>query len=67
MMKENTASPGSAFADGYECGRTGAPRSANPYAAGGAEAEQWLKGWDEGSAKRDWVNAKPDPDAPADG
>jgi ribosome modulation factor len=67
MMREDIASPSSAFTNGYECGRTGTARTANPHAAQSAEAQEWLKGWDEGSAKRDWVNAKPDPDAPANG
>jgi ribosome modulation factor len=52
-----------AFTNGYECGRTGTSRTANPHSADSAEARKWLIGWDEGSARREWVNAKPDPDA----
>jgi ribosome modulation factor len=59
--------PPAAFTNGYESGRVGTSRSENPHPADSAEAEQWLKGWDEGSAKRDWMTAKPDPDAPANG
>ena len=66
-MEQDTDSPGSTFTEGYESGRTGGPRTGSPYAADSPEAEQWLKGWDEGSAKRDVVNAKPDPDTPANG
>jgi ribosome modulation factor len=66
-MEQRRDSLGPVFTKGYESGRVGAPRSDNPHLAHSAEAEQWFAGWDEGSAKRDWVNAKPDPDAPADG
>ena len=66
-MKQNADPPVAVFAEGYESGRTGAPRTANPYTAESAEAEQWFKGWEEGLTKRDVVNAKPDADTPANG
>jgi ribosome modulation factor len=64
-MDQATDDQGAVFIDGYESGRAGAPRTDNPHAADSSEHTQWLKGWDEGCAKRGWVNAKPDPDAPA--
>ena len=63
----DTDSPSPGFTNGYECGRSGTSRKANLHAADSAEGQQWLMGWDEGSAKREWVNAKADPDAPASG
>jgi ribosome modulation factor len=67
FMEQGTDSPSATFTEGYESGRTGGPRAENPHAVDSTEAEQWFKGWDEGSAKRDVVSAKPDPDTPANG
>ena len=66
-MEQNTDGSDRIFAAGYESGRTVVPHTENPYEPNGAGAEQWLKGWGEGAAKRTVVNAKPDADTPADG
>ena len=66
-MEQETDSPSAAFIEGYASGRTGAPRTANPHRGDSADSEQWSRGWNDGSTKRDVVNAKPDPDTPADG
>jgi ribosome modulation factor len=55
------------YTDGYESGRVGKPHTENPHKADSPEAEQWLKGWGNGSTKRSVANAKPDPDSPANG
>ena len=64
-MEQGTDVPSATFTAGYESGRTDKLRAENPHEADSTEAEQWF--WDEGSAKRDVVNAKPDPDTPANG
>ena len=66
-MEQDTDGSGVSFTEGYESGRTGKPRTENPHEADSTEADQWLRGWDEGSTKRSVVNAKPDPETPANG
>ena len=62
-MEQDQSNP--AFTDGYDSGRDSAPRTDNPHKANSAEAEQWLQGWDEGLAKRDAVNTRPQQPTPA--
>lgn len=50
------------FSDGFDSGRTGEPRTTNPHMADSIREMHWFAGWDEGSAKRNVVNAKPDTD-----
>ena len=54
LMEQGTDGASAIFTDGYESGRTGDPRTRNPHAADSAEAEQWLKGWDQGSESGTW-------------
>jgi ribosome modulation factor len=53
-MEQDPNRPSAAFIEGYDTGRTGGPRTDNLHKSDSAEAEQWLEGWDEGSAKREY-------------
>ena len=55
------------FALGYECGRLGKPRTFNPHLPYSRGGLPWFLGWYEGTAKRTWVTAKPEPGTPANG
>jgi ribosome modulation factor len=55
-MEQDPVGGGVAFADGYQSGRIGAPRTANPHKGGTAGAAAWLDGWNEGSTKRAWID-----------
>jgi ribosome modulation factor len=61
-MEQNAGGIGTVFTEGFKSGRSGKSRSANPHTAQSVEELLWFVGWDEGSAHRDRVNAKPDPD-----
>jgi ribosome modulation factor len=63
VMEQAPVGTGITFTDGYESGRTGEPRTANPHTPHGIAELHWLAGWNEGSAKRARVNAESAPDA----
>ena len=50
------------FAEGYESGRNGEHRRTNPHAPYSKAGLHWFLGWYQGQTKRDWANAKSDPD-----
>ena len=66
-MEQNPGGSGTTFADGYDSGRNGETRTANPHMAYSIAEMHWFLGWDQGSEKLALVNAQTDPDAPSRG
>ena len=57
---KKTADRNTIFSDGYESGRSGAPRTTVPHHPYSRDGLHWFLGWFEGRGKRMWAMAETD-------